>query len=170
MKLSVEDGIVVCSLENKSSAFLSDVAGVFKEFYRGKLKMKPPDPEIFEEESERLCVELLRLGWIIDSAVGHGIEIDPAVYEKESEIKKLCDKYAPSPEPIIEPSEYEKKCKYGCKGCRYLKRWNDDHVCTATGDILSEKNVPGYDGFVYQLFNYVPFPNENCIFNKNKKE
>ncbi len=60
-------------------------------------------------------------------------------------------------------------CKRGCKGCSNLRCiGDDDYECGATGDCLEVKNVPERFGKVYQLFNYIPFPTDDCPFNTNK--
>ena len=79
-------------------------------------------------------------------------------------------------EMIAKEKERERKrhwqwvCNHGCGQCSNLRRWNDDYVCMASRDFLPEKNVPGNAYGQHLLFNYVPFPTENCPLNTDKKE
>lgn len=67
-------------------------------------------------------------------------------------------------------SEYWKRlCKNGCGKCENLRCiGDDDYECGVTGDSLEVRNMPEYRGKVYQLFNYIPFPTDDCPFNTNK--
>lgn len=65
---------------------------------------------------------------------------------------------------------WKKVCKYGCDRCANKRRWEDDYICAASGDVLPEKNMPGNLGATYMLFNFVPFPTENCPFNNGATE
>lgn len=65
--------------------------------------------------------------------------------------------------------EWKRLQKLGCGRCSECRCvGDDDYECGATGENLEIRNVPEYRGKVYQLFNYVPFPSENCPYNINK--
>ncbi len=66
--------------------------------------------------------------------------------------------------------KWQSVCNHGCGGCSNLRRCNDDYFCTASGDLLPEKNKSGVVRGEYRLFNYVAFPSENCAFNIKNKE
>lgn len=61
-------------------------------------------------------------------------------------------------------------CKSGCGICVNKCRSGDDYICRATGELLSEKNMPANAGRVYKLFNFTPFPTENCPLNVEKQK
>lgn len=63
---------------------------------------------------------------------------------------------------------WKSACKNGCGSCQNKCRSNDDYYCRATGEQLPEKNVPRIFNGAYWLFNYIPFPTENCPFNIEK--
>lgn len=66
--------------------------------------------------------------------------------------------------------QWNRVCKNGCGQCLNKCRDGDDYFCRASGDLLPKKNVPQYAGRVYQLFNFIPFPTDNCPLNIDKKE
>lgn len=165
MRLSVDSGTVVLSLENKNPAYMSAISGFFEGWLRGRLKMKEPTACI--DENDYVITKWMWLGWVIESAEEHGIEIDNAVREQlaalERKFKKTEQSVKESPR---EPTKWEKLCKDGCGSCGHKRRCGDDFICAASGDILPEENKPEYYNGVYYLFNYVPYPSENCIYNE----
>jgi hypothetical protein len=64
--------------------------------------------------------------------------------------------------------KWKNVCKFGCGGCEHNKRWNDDRICEATGDILPERTVPKNRGKTFYPFNLEAFPTDKCPFNVNK--
>lgn len=167
MKISVEDGIVVCSLDNKVEGFLSirGAYGCFKGFYKGKLRIHVP----FADEKDEIRV----INNILVAACDYKVEVDDSVYERlkaleailEAERKRKEAEYAEAQKQKL----WQEKCEKGCGKCPYRKRGYEDNYCTASGklELLDEKNVPGYVDGIHYLFKYEPFPSENCIYKIN---
>ncbi len=167
MKVSVEDGIVVCSLDNKVERFLSKRGAYkcFDGFYKGKLKINVSYPFDDEEYEAR----------IIDKSTHHadecGVEVDGAVYERLEALQLNVE--AKRLREVEERREQEKrelwnrKCERGCGNCQHRCRDGDDQRCAASGDLLEEKHVPGYVNGVHYTFKYEAFPSENCIYKIN---
>lgn len=164
MKLFVLDKFIVCSLEDKNGAFLSETAGCFKDFYRHNLKLCNDD----------FYSELDCLTQVIFAAERHGIEIAEEVreaYRSMSERKSAIEKGLEEQRRIEAETKqreerWERLQKQGCKGCTncYPTGFDDDWKCSATGGRLEVKNSPGLIGSTYALFNYKPFPTDNCPY------
>ena len=88
----------------------------------------------------------------------------------EKRCEELCSVEVAKEERREAEAKWQSLCKYGCGRCKHRKRCGDDYFCKASGDMLPEKNVPGPNGRVFQLFNYTAFPTENCPFNINKNK
>lgn len=161
MKLTMDSGIVTCSLENKNSAFLSVCTGMFEGFLNGKLKLNLSGYE--ECDSEMLRA-------LMGNAYQYGVEVS-------DEVEKYLDRIAADvyerrrvlEEERENARKWERLCKRGCGSCPHLKYIIDAPKCEQTGEYLEEKNVPNDVNGVMQLFRFVAFPSENCPFN-NKKQ
>lgn len=187
MLISLEDGIVVLSIEDrhediKNELFMSASHWLFEGFYRGKLKINSiykdnsQNRTIYEIEEEQ---HLIRL--IILNADTYRIPIDVAVRKEfaerldflESILKVEEERLVRENEKRKQLSLWEDKCKNGCGDCKYRRRGYDDNFCVAGGKrelITEERNVPKYINGVHYMFNYEPFPLENCPFKINKRE
>lgn len=180
MKLSVEDGIVVCSLEDKSHSFLRQTHHLFKGFYHDKLRMNF-FPDSADSEIDSVTKELNIMSAIYSYAIRcYGIEIDDSFTERRKALNEKLEAYwAP-----IRAAEQEQRAKEreekeaqerwvrlslkGCTGCTDCRpTYEDEWKCAASGDDLEVKNCPGYDGVIHYLFNYKPFPTDNCPFKVN---
>lgn len=161
MRISVEDGVVVCSLDNKVEGFLKwyNAGKYFSGMYNGRLKIAAHGYPF---------LEMCNIECLIDCAKKYGIEIDEAVYERLQVLKVIIE--SERRRGIAEREEREKrelwqrKCEHGCGTCKYRLRVMDDHYCSASGDLLHDKNVPKYHNGIYYMFNYEPFPSENCKY------
>lgn len=174
MKLSVENGTVVCSLENKNSGFLWACYGLFDGFFGGKLKMYRDNPDEFRNPDTATLYNAERLEDILRYAKKYGVEADEAVEAFNRELQVKADEIKAR---RLAESEYKKQCeqweqlcKSGCSRCQNLAYDIDLPICKQTGQILEEKNVRKYIGGVLHLFNLEPFPSEECPFNINKKQ
>ena len=174
MKLSVENGNVLCSLENKNGGFLWACYGLFDGFLSGKLKMYWDNPEEFRNPDTATLFKAERLEDILRYAKKYGVEADETVTTFNLELQtkvthiKACRlvelKY------LQQCERWERLCKSGCGKCQNLAYDIDLPICKQTGLILEEKNVGKYIGGVLHLFNLEPFPSEECPFNINKKQ
>ena len=165
MKISVEDGVVVCSLENKIDRFLSKrgAYGCFYGFYKGKLKIFVP----FQDEEYEARV----IRKIIHHAKEYEVEVEEAVYDRlkaleaSTEAKRLRE--VEERQKREKAELWKRKCERGCGKCEFRKNALDDTYCAASGDLLEERHVPKYINGVHYLFNYEPFPSENCVYKIN---
>lgn len=174
MKISLDSGTVVCSLENKNSEFLSTCTGLFDGFLNGNLKMRWENQEEWYEPDGAMECNAETLKYILIYAKVYGIEVDVTVEEfntvlqvKSSEIKareRAEEEYQKAQEI------WQNKCCNGCGKCKELAYNIDLPICKQTGEILKEKNVQKHIGGVLRLFNFEPFPSENCPFNISKKQ
>ncbi len=97
-------------------------------------------------------------------------EVKKLLDKIEEQCHKLRDEEIAKENARKAAEEWKEKCKYGCGNCAYKRRWGDDKICTASGDILSEHTVPkSYVGMFYPC-NLEAFPTENCPFNVNKEQ
>lgn len=164
MKLIVENGAVVCTAENKNRCFLSACYGLF-EFENSKIKLY---------YSSSVYAYLMKLRQLLALARIHGVEADKSILALREKLEAEWAAIEALRREEAERREQEEKwqrlCKYGCGRCEYLAYDIDLPVCISTGETLKEKNVQGYVGGVYRLFNLQPFPTGTCPFNKNFKE
>lgn len=164
MKIFILDGIVVCSLDNKNGAFLSETSGCFDDFYKHNLKLR----------SDSFIAEYRSLQTILTAADKHGIEISEEVEEtyclldeRQRNIERGLEE-----QRRIEAEAKEKRQKWvrlqknGCKGCMNCRAtgFDDDYKCLASGDELPIKDCPGFDGINHYLFNLKPFPTQKCPY------
>ncbi len=176
MKLSIDNGSVVCSLENKNGAFLSACSGMFDGFLHGKLKMYYDNPQEFYKPDYVTEDNYLRLKTILRYALRYGVSADSAVTEYferlSEEVNEIKARRKQAEERELAYRNWERLCKNGCGKCRYLTYFIDEPKCKKTGATLAERNVQDYDeNGVLRLFNFKPFPSDECPFNiKNNKE
>lgn len=164
MKIFILDGIIVCSLDDKNGAFLSETSECFDGFYKHNLKLRSGD---FYTEYENLKKILI-------SADKHRIEVSEEVEEayREMSERRRTIQQGFEEQRRLEAEEEQKReqwkrfQKNGCKGCSNCRPtgFDDDWKCTASGDDLTVKNCPGYEGLIYKLFNYIPFPTDKCPY------
>lgn len=179
MKISVEDGVVVCSLEDKDDVFLSISHGCFKGYYNGKLKiavsagqeMESPD---FIAEEIKLIQSILY--FFYKRYLFVNMEED-AIYGRLKALRQALDKLKEPTRLELQrlketedcKERWKQLCEKGCGKCPYRKRSYEDNYCNASGklELLDEKNVPDYVNGVHYLFKYEPFPSVNCIYKIN---
>lgn len=178
MKIFVEDGIVVCSQEDTDEILLDVARGCFDGFYKGKLKLAVSAGEAMSsrelvEREIHLISSLIRLQYAWHRELS--TDIDRSVFERLEALRTALNKLT-EPERLelqrqTEEQEHiklwQEKCEKGCGKCPYRKRGFEDNYCKASGDLLEEKNVPGYVNGVHYLFKYEPFPNGNCVYKIN---
>ncbi len=170
MKLSIESGTVVCSLEDKNKDFLYACYPIFNNGYKnGKLFLR-------EGLIESMYWQLKKA---VANAEAYGVEITEAVRER---FKDLKDQYEAENMKRLAEEARERKERHwldlkenGCGNCKLCQRlWDgeDDYVCLAGEKpiTLDIANRPKYDYIhrVYLLFNYVPLPTESCPYNTDK--
>ena len=170
MKIEIDGGAIVCSLEDKNKAFLSACAGLFDGFLNGKLKLE----WLEEAESDpvaALSINVYRLETFLKNAQKHGICAGQTVVNKleamKSRLNAICPPLAVQP-ARADGMQWQKLCKDGCGSCKNLRRWNDDYFCAASSDLLEEKNCPAIVNGIYHVVNFAAFPSESCPFNIDK--
>lgn len=169
MKLLIEQGNVVCTLENKNHDFLHDCHPRFSGYQGDKLKM-------YESGTES---DYARLKTIVGYAERHGVEVSEGVYKRLAELKEASEKI--EQERIRTEKEkrrekfWEKLSTEGCGNCPYKKAiaWEDDgyvHKCRVTGEELRKENKPTYgaDG-IYYLFHWVTMPSGKCPYKVERR-
>ncbi|MDE6504844.1 MAG: hypothetical protein K2L42_03140 [Clostridia bacterium] len=171
MKLSLDGGVVVLSLEDKNKAYLSEYGVYFKGFFYGRLKMELLRPEEFAADYV-LTTNTYWLEEVVAGAEKHGVYVDKSVLDKlkdmQAEVRRLCGSPIHIAEITPEEERWARLCEKGCGGCKNKIRQEEDYLCAACGEILPERNMSGYAGGIYRLFNYKPFPTDNCPFKFNK--
>lgn len=174
MKISIDNGAVVCSLEDKNREFLSACAGLFDGFLNGKLKMRWENPEEWYEPDGAIEFNALRLKNILINANMHGIEVDSEVHafysELQAKVAAIKARERAEEENRKAQEKWQYLCRDGCGGCKQLTYDIDLPICKETGEILKDKPVPKDIGGVRYLFNMEAFPSEDCPFNINKKQ
>ncbi len=170
MRIETDGEAVVCSLEDKNKAFLSACAGLFDGFLNGKLKLEWLE-EAESDPAAALSINVYRLETLLKNAQKYGICVGQTVFDKLETIKNrlnaLCSPLAVQP-ARADGMQWQRLCKNGCGSCKNLRRWNDDHFCAASGDLLEEKNCPAIVNGIYHVVNFAAFPSESCPFNKDK--
>lgn len=164
MRISVEDGVVVCSLDNKPEGFLKwyNAGRYLCGMYNGKLKIAAHGYPF---------IEICNIERLIDCAIKFGVVVDDAVYERVNALRAALEEQRLREVKEREEREkrelWQRKCEHGCGICKYRRRVMDDHYCAASGDLLNDKNVPKCYNGVHYMFNYEPFPSENCVYKIN---
>lgn len=170
MKIEIDGGAIVCSLEDKNKAFLSACAGLFDGFLDGKLKLEW-QPEDEKAPAAAISVNVYRLETLLENAQKYGICVGQTVFDKLAVMRKrlniICLPTA-AQSNCNEQLKWQRLCKNGCGSCKNLRRWNDDHFCAASGDLLEEKNCPAIVNGIYHVVNFAAFPSESCPFNIDK--
>ena len=177
MKISVEDGIVVCSLEDKDEVFLSISHGCFKGYYNDKLKIamsagqEMETPEIIDGE-----IKLIQSIMYYRNKRFLHVQMDEvAVYGRLKALRQALDKLNELARLELQRQKdaeesrafWQKLCEKGCGDCKHKKRCGDDQRCAISGDLLEEKHEPKYINGVHYLFNYEAYPTDNCPFKTN---
>lgn len=191
MKLYIENGEVLFDFRDvDTKAALDKKASIYRDFLRGTvcsweytdkfkvMRMAYEPTNWLSEYGNLKRFESFLKSCFYNAKFLELIEISPAFEEllktTEVRIKELYDievaKEKAKEEELKKIAEWEYLCKNGCGNCKNCYRWNDDHLCKITGNILPEKNVPGIQGKLYLLFNYKPFPTDNCPFNINNQQ
>ena len=175
MKLSIDSGTVVCSLNNKNSEFLSACAGwgIWDGYLNGKLKMRLDKPEKSLDPDYARETNAQRIKTLLLKAHSYGIETDECVIEFNEQLQSIAEdvkaRQRAREEEQKQREHWERLCRSGCGKCEYLTYYIDVPICEKTGTELEEKNVQKFKGGVLHLFNFEPFPSENCPFNKSIK-
>lgn len=171
MRISMDNGSVVCSLENKNKDFLVFTSYAFDGFLNGKLKMRRDNSEEYFEPEGAIKMDALRLQNILICAMKYGVDIESDVEEFYYKLQSEINAYARGEEEHMKAQDkWDGKCRCGCGKCEDVAYDIDLPICKQTGEILQEKNVEKYIGGVLHLFNLEPFPSEDCPFNINKKQ
>lgn len=174
MRLSLDNGTVVCSLENKNAEFLHACFGIFDGFLNGKLKIAWEDSKAWTEPDTAQLYNAKRLAELLRQSQIYGIVIDDAVKGFNTALQSVADAIIARRRAAVEEREqikrWERLCANGCGECRYLTYDLDLTICKKTGTILEEKNIQKYIGGVLRLFNFEPFPSKECPFNINKNK
>ena len=173
MKIYVKNNRIVCSLENKNSNFWYGaeykyfVGGVRYDTRYALVRSMDYQYKTLREASD----DLKTLTDMLRDAERHNIEIDEAVYEwrkrLQSKVSELLVIDQAAKDKIKRREQWELKCKHGCGRCPNLCYYVDDPICKATGKSLETKNEPCYnvDDGIYYMFNFVPYPSEDCPMN-----
>ena len=176
MRLSIDSGNVVCSLDNKNSEFLSACSGwgLWDGYFHGQLKMQWDKLEESHDPDYALEKNAQRLKKILSNARNYGIEIDVAVHAFNDELQSAWEGIKAKREALMLEEQlredWARLCRNGCGKCKNLTYDIDLPICKKTGEILEEKNVQKYMGGVLHLFNLEPFPSDTCPFNVNVKK
>lgn len=174
MRLSLDNGTVVCSLENKNAEFLHACFGIFDGFLNGKLKIAWEDSKAWAEPDTAQLYNAKRLEELLRQSQIYGIVIDDAVKGFNTALQSVADSIIARRHAAVEEREqikrWERLCANGCGECRYLIYDMDLPICKKTWTNLEEKNIQKYIGGVLRLFNFEPFPSKECPFNINKNK
>lgn len=188
MRLSIFEGYVVLSQENKNIPFVNDCYGLFSDCIDGKQKMYWLDPEQANSVDSATEYNAWTLNQIILNGRLHGsgemarifgvVEIDEAVLQLNAELQAKAQVIKERRRALLAQidSDYENRqkwarlCKNGCGKCGNLAYDIDMPICKQTGHHLEEKNVPQTKGGMHYCFRLEPFPSEGCPFNINKNK
>lgn len=181
MKVTMKDGIVICIAENpieKLHEFLSECWYCLEGYYGyGNLKLWEREDKSLLTEEGKLNDTLFALEGLINNADKFGVPVDDEVRELLKNKQQEMDEFFRQKKLNKEQKENENRwkllCANGCGSCKHKRKqvFGDDidFVCAETGAYLETKNQPYYVGYIYQLFHSVPYPNEDCPYNVNKK-
>ncbi len=177
MKIGVDDGVVVCSLEDKDDVFLSISHGCFKGYYNGKLKIAVSAGQ--EMESPDLIAEEIKLiQSILYFFYKRYLFVDmeeDAIYGRLKALRQALDELKEPTRLELQrlketeacKERWKQLCEKGCGNCQFKRRCGDDRHCAVSGDLLEEKYEPKYINGVHYLFNYEAYPTDNCPFKTN---
>ena len=183
MRISVEDGIVVCAYDTRfklsysEREYLRDTAGLWKPICKGKLKLNYT-PNTAADELERAKEENTILWKVAPSLDNLNVHRDDTFEAKLNELHALLEPERKRKEAErqaelkkqYQREKWESLCKNGCNSCgrcEHIRIDGDDFRCAASGDLLDDKNVRKYINGIHYLFNYEPFPNGNCVYKIN---
>ena len=185
MRLSIENGAVVLSQENKNIHFLNECYGLFSGEINGKQKMYWLDPEDENCAANAIESNARNLHYIVACAKSGGnSDVFPAVVIDEEVLqlntalqaearaikeRRRADKFQQQREEEAR-QKWAKLCKNGCGKCLNLAYDVDIPMCRQTGQELEEKNVSQVIRGIHYCFKLEPFPSEGCPFNINKNK
>ncbi|AWW06092.1 MAG: histone H2A type 1-B/E-like protein [Caudoviricetes sp.] len=182
MRLSIENGAVVLSQENKNTPFVNGCYGMFECCADGKQKMYWLDPEQAHCADNAIVYNAETLNLILINAkfsrLFGTIEVDEEVLQLNAKLQAeatLIKERRRADKLQTEREEENRRkwsylCKHGCGKCANLAYDIDIPICRQTGQELEEKNVPGLIKGTHYCFNWAPFPSESCHFNINKNK
>lgn len=172
MKLTINNGIIVCTLEDKNSDFLRACTGMFDGYLNGNLKLYSENAEEWLDPDNAVELNANQVKRLLINAKLYGIEVDKHVNELSENLQLQTEKIRIKRQTIKEEQKrkefWERLCKNGCDDCPRLAYDVDTPICKQTGEILKEKNLQEYIGGVLYLFKFVAVPSEACPFNINK--
>ena len=185
MELYADEGEVLLNYSDIDSNVPLDKAAMeYREFtteFGGERTFKPKVKKFLrislsDLKDYRQAASLLAYLGRMESVVKYGrgyIEIAKSFKDLQNDLKNRTREIYESEKSRelnkIKTEYWRSLCRHGCKGCSELRcLGDDDYECGATGDSLEVRNMPEYRGKVYQLFNYVPLPTDDCPFNINK--
>lgn len=167
MKLMIEAGKVVCTLDEKNNAFLHDCYPRFNGYQGNKIKMHESGTES----------DYKRLKAIVGYAERHGVEVSEEVKERLSQLKQRAEE-AEEKRYLEEERErqrrhWEELKANGCGRCEYCRAtgYEDEYICEAANCELETKNRPYYDyrRHIQYVFALSPMPSENCPYNAERR-
>lgn len=184
MRLSIENGAVVLSQENKNIHFLNECYGLFSDLKDSKRKMYWLGPEDAHCADYTIESNARNLSYIVasaklcgDSEAFPAVEIDEEVLQLNAVLqaearaikeRRRADKLQQQREEEAR-QKWERLCKNGCGKCVNLAYDVDIPICRQTGQ-LEQKNVPQVIRRIHYSFKPEPFPSERCPFNINKNK
>lgn len=165
MILTLIRGQVVCSLEQKNSAYLADCTDLYKGYYSsGYLKFNAPFSADYRTEDEYVIEYYNRLKLLIELSEKHGITIAESIRQLaergKARVDGILNRRKVADEYFQKLEKWKKLQANGCDGCQHLCRCADDFMCWASKDLLPERNEPenGY------LFVWRAYPTDNCPY------
>lgn len=174
MKLLLEQGKVVCTLEEKNNYFLNhECWGLFESYEKGKLKLR-------EKDAENTYLDLYH---VIESAKFEHVEVSEEVVEYFLKLQKQVYEMRREKQEQAEAKEREKRKQRrweklkesGCGACA-CRAWSEAKectICTASGDVLKEgwKYSPHFSERIdrYVLMSYIAQPTESCPYNTERR-
>lgn len=167
MKLLIEQGNVVCTLENKNHDFLHDCYPRFTSYQGDKLKMHESGIES----------DYARLKTIVGYAERHGVEVSEEVRERLSQLKQRAEeaeeKRYLEEERRKKQRHWEELKKNGCGRCEHCRAtgFEDEYICEAANCELEVENRSVYDykRQINYLFVLTPMPTKECPYNTERR-
>ncbi len=185
MRLSIENGAVVLSSENRNNLFLNECHGLFKDEADGKQKMywlgsesahcADCATEYNAETLKQILLNAKLYGSGNSARIFGNVEIDSEVlrFNADLQAKAAVIKNRRRAEELQRCEEAESRekwlrlCTNGCGKCVNLAYDIDIPICRQTGQELEERNVPQVIRRIHYCFKPEPFPSERCPFNFN---
>lgn len=165
MKLVLKNNRVICLLDGDYSAWEMATKALFYWFYKDKDKVVSVEKFNLFNHSEIEYDELSRILW---HAERHNVEISDEILTLYQKVKekalKIREERKAKQEREERKAKWDIKCKFGCGYCPNLTYDVDVPICKVSGEILETKNEPKFDGQVYRLFNFEPYPSDGCLY------